>query len=664
MADNNIPPENKKIGRRAKPATASKPVSNKDDTVSSSYDAQSYGIFKMRLTDQSSQIKRMTDYSEDSAIRLNDIYEILKTMRPVPYVSSLDTYFYENGYIPVKVINPCCDEESTTDNTANKDKNKDKDKDKPKSFKEYLADIIPAVVPALAYIASKFHPAEEEVTAPADAMSLPVDPRVSMSVGQLPAAISTQTVPTPAVTPNTVVAAKDPAVVGNNPSVSSAPLITTNPVIAPGSTATQSATRLPTITRVPPEPVTPRAITTTPSTPKLPSSLTRFLENPYARPPGSGGGRGALMNMPDLGMPGQGGVGGGKYPSVFGDEDSPVLENMSYRKPDNALGNYGITKDNTDNTILTARKINFVAKEITYEAGKFEFIDQSSNASSGSSGSYGGSMGGDLSTVSFNPQESAIPMNGGGSGAINNPSMGGVTYGDSGSAIAKIQEAGAGYNVVELADGTIEKRTGARNWRNNNPGNIEYGDFAIRRGAIGSDGRFAIFPNFETGEKAQESLLFEGKGYQGMTIAQAISRYAPPSENNTQAYINSVASAIGVSPNTLLSQLSSEQRDSMLKAMHQVEGFKRGEVDIIKPGTKLASNSDEFSPHADIASKSASTTLELNKPPAAPTVAPAVSSASIINVKSSAPPVDEPWAAFHDMFDMLDDATLARNPWV
>ena len=73
--------------------------------------------------------------------------------------------------------------------------------------------------------------------------------------------------------------------------------------------------------------------------------------------------------------------------------------------------------------------------------------------------------------------------------------------------ISKIVEVGPGYNVVQLADGSVERRSGARNWRNNNPGNIEYGSFSKKYGAIGGDGRFAIFPSYEVGRKAKEALL-------------------------------------------------------------------------------------------------------------------------------------------------------------
>jgi chemotaxis protein histidine kinase CheA len=53
-----------------------------------------------------------------------------------------------------------------------------------------------------------------------------------------------------------------------------------------------------------------------------------------------------------------------------------------------------------------------------------------------------------------------------------------------GQGISKVLETKPGSNTVELADGSVEKRTGSRNWRNNNPGNIEYGALAKSNGAI------------------------------------------------------------------------------------------------------------------------------------------------------------------------------------
>ena len=56
-------------------------------------------------------------------------------------------------------------------------------------------------------------------------------------------------------------------------------------------------------------------------------------------------------------------------------------------------------------------------------------------------------------------------------------------------------------------DGNIyEFSGGSRAWRNNNPGNLEDGKFARDNGAIGSDGRFAIFPDATTGFNAMTGL--------------------------------------------------------------------------------------------------------------------------------------------------------------
>jgi hypothetical protein len=83
--------------------------------------------------------------------------------------------------------------------------------------------------------------------------------------------------------------------------------------------------------------------------------------------------------------------------------------------------------------------------------------------------------------------------------------------------------------------------------RNFNPGNIEAGRFAVAHGAIGSDGRFAIFPDDETGFKAQAALL-DGPIYRGLTIAQAIAKYAPSNENDTARYTKLICEWANLNP--------------------------------------------------------------------------------------------------------------------
>lgn len=140
----------------------------------------------------------------------------------------------------------------------------------------------------------------------------------------------------------------------------------------------------------------------------------------------------------------------------------------------------------------------------------------------------------------------------------------------------EVVDAGRGWTQVRDAEGNVYKLEGARNWRNNNPGNIEYGDFAKSLGAVGSDGRFAVFPSYDAGRQAKERLIFSSPSYRDLTLEQAISRYAPPNENNTRAYVNQVAAAAGVPASTPMSQIPTQVRGNVLNAMERVEGFKPG----------------------------------------------------------------------------------------
>lgn len=90
--------------------------------------------------------------------------------------------------------------------------------------------------------------------------------------------------------------------------------------------------------------------------------------------------------------------------------------------------------------------------------------------------------------------------------------------------------------------------------RNNNPGDIEYGRFAVAHGAVGSDGRFAKFPTPAAGFEAMRLLLL-GPAYAGLTVAQAIEKYAPSDENDTARYVSLVCQWSGCRPDDKLADL-------------------------------------------------------------------------------------------------------------
>lgn len=90
-----------------------------------------------------------------------------------------------------------------------------------------------------------------------------------------------------------------------------------------------------------------------------------------------------------------------------------------------------------------------------------------------------------------------------------------------------------------------------RGERNNNPGNL---NFAGQAGAMleGSGGRFAKFQTAYDGLRAmaRQLMLYAKRGIN--SVEGIISKWAPSSENNTGAYVNSISSRLGVDPKAAL----------------------------------------------------------------------------------------------------------------
>ena len=86
---------------------------------------------------------------------------------------------------------------------------------------------------------------------------------------------------------------------------------------------------------------------------------------------------------------------------------------------------------------------------------------------------------------------------------------------------------------------------------NNNPGNLR---FAGQAGAIQGQGGFA---KFSTPEAGYNALLNQIKldADRGHTLASFVTKYAPPSENDTALYIKQIAQALSANPNTRLGEL-------------------------------------------------------------------------------------------------------------
>ena len=132
-------------------------------------------------------------------------------------------------------------------------------------------------------------------------------------------------------------------------------------------------------------------------------------------------------------------------------------------------------------------------------------------------------------------------------------------------------------------DGTEEIRSGGSlSWRNNNPGNMRDTDFSDSEGAIGEAHGFAVFPSEGVGTQALEDLLQTGT-YRSLTVEGAISRYAPPVENDTANYTNMIGQFTGIDPATQMSSLNANQLQSVVSAITRIEGWVPGTVTIRRP---------------------------------------------------------------------------------
>lgn len=117
--------------------------------------------------------------------------------------------------------------------------------------------------------------------------------------------------------------------------------------------------------------------------------------------------------------------------------------------------------------------------------------------------------------------------------ALTSGDLGGGTPG------VRIPQSAPGQNGTQLAAA------------NNNPGNLK---FANQPGAELGDGGFAKFKSPEDGLAALQSQISLDAS-RGATLASYISKYAPPSENDTAGYIQKAAAAVGMAPGTPLSKV-------------------------------------------------------------------------------------------------------------
>lgn len=134
-----------------------------------------------------------------------------------------------------------------------------------------------------------------------------------------------------------------------------------------------------------------------------------------------------------------------------------------------------------------------------------------------------------------------------------------------------------------------------RGVRNNNPGNIDRTK-AVWQGedrsaeALRREPRFCVFETPQAGFRALAKTLLTYQNKHGLrTVREIINRWAPPVENNTEAYITQVAREVGVGSREIVS-LSKQvplQRLVTAIARHENGGLFWDEA-VIEAGVRQA----------------------------------------------------------------------------
>lgn len=133
-----------------------------------------------------------------------------------------------------------------------------------------------------------------------------------------------------------------------------------------------------------------------------------------------------------------------------------------------------------------------------------------------------------------------------------------------------------------------------RGIRNNNPGNIRWGDDwkGLVPKSQRTDKDFCQFTTPEYGIRAMIVILRNYQRKHGLnTITGIINRWAPTNENNTQAYIDSVAKSTDVAPDQHINTTDSRFMMKLLQAIIRHEnGAQPYGFDVFVRAVELASN--------------------------------------------------------------------------
>ena len=126
-----------------------------------------------------------------------------------------------------------------------------------------------------------------------------------------------------------------------------------------------------------------------------------------------------------------------------------------------------------------------------------------------------------------------------------------------------------------------------RGIRNNNPLNIRHNADVFQGEIKGNDLSFKTFSTMPYGYRAGFAILHTYLKNGCNTIEKIITRFAPPNENDTQAYIANVAKWSGVPKEKVLTATSGTDYIMIVAAMSAVENGKNADISQVQAGFNL-----------------------------------------------------------------------------
>lgn len=134
----------------------------------------------------------------------------------------------------------------------------------------------------------------------------------------------------------------------------------------------------------------------------------------------------------------------------------------------------------------------------------------------------------------------------------------------------------------------------SRGLRNNNPGNIRHsstrwqGELSLSENTQGLDAEFKTFVSMAYGYRAMFKLLYNYNMLYGLkTLRAMILRWAPPTENDSEAYIRAVSSWSGLMPDQAIDTKDQTAMEALVSAMSRMENGVEAVASDVRSGWLL-----------------------------------------------------------------------------